>query len=338
MECIVIFGGTGFIGSFFANEVKKKYGHAKIYLLDIESFSEKDSEYRLSLIEENDSFEYIKIDVRNKIDWLPEEKVILIANFAAVHREPGHEAKEYYETNILGAENICSWAEQIKCDTIIFSSSISIYGSSNESKNENYLASPDTPYGVSKLLAEKIHEIWLHKDKNRKLAIARPGVVFGPSEGGNVTRLIKAVKKGYFFFAGNKKIIKSGIYVKELCSAMMWVLSEKLGQKENFILFNLSMNEELKLEDYVNAIRLQIYVFLPVLNIPFYILLAASYTIDFVTKLLKFDHTFKPTRIRKLISSNDIKPEYLLKNKYIFKYTLDESFADWKKDFKDDWK
>ena len=36
----------------------------------------------------------------------------LIANFAAVHREPGHEDYEYFECNLLGAENVCDWAER----------------------------------------------------------------------------------------------------------------------------------------------------------------------------------------------------------------------------------
>ena len=57
---------------------------------------------------------------------------------------------------------------------------------------------PDTAYGISKLVAEKIHQIWQKDDDNKKLITIRPGVVFGPGEDGNVPRLIKAIKNNYF--------------------------------------------------------------------------------------------------------------------------------------------
>lgn len=48
---------------------------------------------------------------------------------------------------------------------------------------------PNTPYGISKLVAEKIHEVWQAKDKSRELTIVRPGIVYGKGEHGNMTRL-----------------------------------------------------------------------------------------------------------------------------------------------------
>ena len=65
------------------------------------------------------------------------EEIDLIANFAAVHREPGHEEYEYFECNIKGAENICNWAERTNCQKIIFTSSIAPYGPSEDIKDES---------------------------------------------------------------------------------------------------------------------------------------------------------------------------------------------------------
>ncbi|TRZ67277.1 MAG: hypothetical protein D4R98_04450 [Comamonadaceae bacterium] len=45
---------------------------------------------------------------------------VLVANFAAVHREPGHEDWEYYETNLYGAENVCAWAESVGCKHLFY--------------------------------------------------------------------------------------------------------------------------------------------------------------------------------------------------------------------------
>ena len=105
----------------------------------------------------------------------------LAVNLAAIHREPGHQDYEYFETNLKGAENVCSWADQVGCNKIIFTSSIAPYGPAEEPKDEQSLTVPVTAYGSSKLAAEKIHIAWQHKDiEGRQLVIVRPGVVFGP--------------------------------------------------------------------------------------------------------------------------------------------------------------
>ena len=50
------------------------------------------------------------------------------------------------------------------------------------------LPTPNTAYGIAKLVAEKIHEKWQNGDAaHRQLTIVRPGVVFGKGENGNFT-------------------------------------------------------------------------------------------------------------------------------------------------------
>ncbi|MGH9877596.1 MAG: NAD-dependent epimerase/dehydratase family protein, partial [Nitrososphaerales archaeon] len=180
MTCAVIFGGTGFIGTFFAEHLLATDSFSKVYLFDKELLEAKSSKYRKGLVQGLSQTEIVVGDVRQEIAWQPQENVTLIANLAAVHREPGHEDFEYYETNLLGAENICAWAERVGCDDIIFTSSISPYGPSDQQKNECSLPVPTTAYGGSKLVAEKIHQTWLARDSDKRhLVIVRPGVVFG---------------------------------------------------------------------------------------------------------------------------------------------------------------
>ena len=97
---------------------------------------------------------------------------------------------------------MCAWAEQVDCRRILFTSSISPYGSNASEKDERSLTVPETPYGGSKLVAEKIHIAWQRGSGDRRLVIVRPGVIFGPGEGGNVTRLVKGVLNRYFFLLG----------------------------------------------------------------------------------------------------------------------------------------
>lgn len=64
--------------------------------------------------------------------------------FAAVHRTPGHEDHEYFETNIRGAENVVAFAEKWNIKKIVFTSSIAPYGAAEELKKETTLPTPNT--------------------------------------------------------------------------------------------------------------------------------------------------------------------------------------------------
>lgn len=338
MASAVVFGGTGFIGVFFAQYILGK-GHVdKVYLFDQEPMSSKTSVFRRRLEASDSRLEAIIGDVRQPIAWMPAEPVALIANFAAVHREPGHEDFEYYETNLLGAENICAWAERVTCNQIIFTSSISPYGPSEEVKNECSLPVPATAYGGSKLAAEKIHQIWQARDDaQRRLVIVRPGVVFGPGEGGNVSRLIKAVLHRYFFYMGNRDTRKAGVYVKELCNAMFWVLQHQEAKGEHVSLFNMSMNPGPSIEEYVNVVCKVAGVKRTLPGVPYRLLLTAAYAIDALAKPMGIKHPFSPVRIRKLVRSNNILPTYLAENGYPYLYTLESAFADWKQSCPEEW-
>lgn len=339
MKCAVIFGGSGFIGCFFASELSKLNAFDKIYLYDHEHVSTKFTDFRVNLVKDDDRVEFIYGDVRKNIELdIENYNVDLIANFAAIHREPGHEDYEYFETNLLGAKNICNWSEKVKCKQIIFTSSISPYGISEEKRDESSLPCPTSPYGSSKLTAEKIHETWFYNDElNKRLIIVRPGVVFGPGEGGNVSRLIKAVNKRYFFYMGNKNTRKAGIYIKELTNAMMWSFNNINNFKSNYILFNATMNPGPSIEEYVKSICKVSNVKRFVPSVPFIFLLVASYIMDLFLRILRVNHPFSPVRIQKLVRSNDITPQFLIDNNYEFIYSLNEALEDWKKDYPEEW-
>lgn len=329
----VIFGGTGFIGSHFAEYLIHNELVDEVYLADIRPM-------RTFFSFDKNRIHYIELDVRKLIaaEKLPRD-VTLVANFAAVHREPGHEDSEYYETNLYGAENICAWAEAVGCKNIIFTSSIAPYGHSEVTKDESSLPVPVSAYGGSKLVAEKIHMCWQNGDAvNRHLVIVRPGVVFGPGEGGNVSRLVKAVLHRYFFYMGNKDTRKAGVYVKELCNAMWWVLQRQDTAGEYVSLFNMSMNPGPTIQDYADTVCKVAGVKRWIPSFPYRVLWVTAYLIDVVARPLGIKHPFSPVRIRKLIRSNNILPSYLVKNNYPYRYTLETAFVDWKQSCPDEWR
>src|SRR5690606_31984236 len=138
--------------------------------------------------------QYRIADVRDLSQFETDFTFSKIYNFAAVHTTPGHQPFEYYSTNVAGAIEVTRLAELHGVKEIIFTSSISVYGPSEEMKTEQSEPNPQSDYGHSKLLAEQIHKKWLDRGSSNKLTIVRPAVVFGPGEGGNFARLAKLLK------------------------------------------------------------------------------------------------------------------------------------------------
>ncbi len=164
----ILFGGSGFIGTHLIHLLNKEAMQAgdKIYDCDIVMPGEEG--VVPGIVEQNENVEYVRSDVRNPVElnFNPTPDDIII-NLAAVHRTPGHRDEEYFETNIRGAENVTAFAEQHGIRKILFTSSIAPYGADEALKEESTLPTPNTPYGISKLVAEKIHEKWQEKPAER---------------------------------------------------------------------------------------------------------------------------------------------------------------------------
>lgn len=336
MANAVVFGGLGFIGQHFASHILEIGLVDHVFLADKGSLTTAPSIPNSQQFLDQGKTSVVECDVRKEIE-IEVSDIAVIANFAAVHREPGHEDWEYFETNLKGAENVCKWAEKAGCENIVFTSSISPYGPTESIKNEESLPVPQTAYGSSKLAAEKIHIGWQKGGDNRKLTIVRPGVVFGPGEGGNVSRLIKAVHKRYFFYMGNKDTRKAGTYVKELCNALTWVMSRQSVSGSGVMLFNMSMNPGPSMKEYVDAICAVADIRRHIVSVPYFILYPMSFLVQGLAGLLRIDQPISPVRIKKLVRSNNILPSFLVDNGYEYKYTLESAFEDWMKDRPDEW-
>ncbi len=324
----IIFGGSGFIGTHLIHLLKKtKSTNDKIYDLDIVMPGEEG--VVPGIVEKIDGVEYIRLDVRKQIDFnfIPTQDDIIF-NLAAVHRTPGHLDKEYFETNIKGAENVVAFAEKHDIRKILFTSSIAPYGAAEELKTEKTLPTPNTPYGISKLVAEKIHEKWQIADKtNRELTIVRPGIVYGKGEHGNMTRLYSGQRKRYFFYAGRKDTIKACIYVKEL------VLFFKYRMIDNHFtgteIFNCTFEPAYNIEQICQTMQKATGMKRHIMLIPSWILIPMAYLFGPIGGKKVGIH---PARVKKLMVSTNICGKKLAESHYPFHYTFEETFKDWFED------
>jgi GlcNAc-P-P-Und epimerase len=337
MKTVVLFGGTGFIGTHLTQHLLKQNLAETIFLVDLNGPREAPYTQLLRSGLESGRVVFVAHDVRKPVpvNILPDAADVVF-NLAAVHREPGHRAQEYFETNLLGAENICAWASAVGCATLVFTSSISPYGPSEERRTEESLPVPETPYGSSKLAAEKIHLGWRSAKEGRKLLILRPGVVFGPGEGGNVTRLVRSLVNGYFVYLGNRKTVKAAGYVKELCLVTMFGLKTLGGADIPELLINFTMDPPPTMEQIVEAILSAMGKARRPLSLPRSLLLGLTFPLAGVERIFGIKLAINQVRVRKLVRSNNVWPEELRSLGYEYYYTLESAFRDWRQDLPED--
>jgi nucleoside-diphosphate-sugar epimerase len=316
MKVCVIVGGAGYIGTKLCERFVALSLFEKIIVTDI-----RDPKYRV------DGVEYLIQDVREGISLILPEGFdgaeSWLFNLAAVHREPGHDAYEYFDTNIQGALNVNEFLINSGIKNLYFTSSIAPYGRSREMRDENSACYPETPYGISKWKAESIHEVWLRSEEGRRLIICRPSVIYGPGDPGNVLRMIRGIKKGTFFIPGDPTIIKSHGYIYGLIDSVLFTMQKTDG----FILYNYAENPCLSLGEMVAATKKVLGIKRTVLRVPLSILIILARIIT----LFYPQSPIHPVRVKKAAFPTNIRPQYLIDNGFEFKYAFPQSLQHWLK-------
>ena len=245
-EICIITGGSGYVGQHLINNLLKENRYKKIINVDKVLPQSTNSKIVQTMVHDlrkplnKKQFNSFKI-----CEHTP------IYNLAAICRIPGFPMKDYFEVNILGARNTCKLAEDLGIKNIVFTSSVSPYGASEELKTEETIPMPDNPYGSSKMAAEYIHRGWQEKSEDRILSILRPGIIFGKNECANFTRLYKSIKGGYFFFPGRKDTKKACVYVKDVARACYYFAQKGPGLH----LYNLVYQQPPTIQEICEAIK-----------------------------------------------------------------------------------
>lgn len=312
MDCVLILGGSGFIGTHLSKKLIKQGKFVIVADLVEPRFS-------------HDMLSYEYADVRNLQEFIPSRDVSCIYNLAAVHTTPGHPHNEYYETNVLGALEVCRFAGLYGISDVVFTSSISVYGPSEDMKEEGSALNPSSAYGYSKMIAEKIHQEWMSDSEGRKLTVVRPAVVFGPGEGGNFTRLASMLKKGVFIYPGRKDTIKSCIYVEDLLSL---IFSAK-ASKNNFELLNGAYPQRYTLQDIITAFKRNHFPTAKEFMVPKVVVLFAAKILSVFNFLNIGIH---PDRVLKLVNSTNIYPGWIEKSGFSLNQDIDTALERWSKD------
>lgn len=323
-----LFGGAGFIGQHLALSILQRHPQDRVFVLDLVTPSQSAWKTALRPYLGTDQLVMMRCDVRDAAHIEAVGVTFdVIVNLAAIHREPGHKAQEYFETNVPGARNLSALAEETGCPEIIFTSSISVYGVHDRPVDETDPVLPRTPYGQSKREAEEIHVDWAKRTGGR-LTIVRPGVVFGHGEEGNVTRLMREMLRRNRVIRLKPDQAKDGIYIEELIEVLHWLRGREMPP-EGFQLANAVSHERLSFNAFGKALNAVKPFDTQPINVPTKLIRLASTAARPFSALVPAGSRFHPERLAKIYRPNDIRPTALTEMGYPFAWPLERALADW---------
>ena len=182
----VVTGAAGFIGSQICERLIKE----KFLVTGLDCFTgyypKKTKQNNLRALHKEKNFTFLEANIL-KVDL---KKMLAntdyIFHFAAqtgVRSSWGRDFKSYADNNILGVQRLLEAVkENGRLKKIIFASSSSVYGDAKDLPvKEITAASPVSPYGVTKLAAEKLFYLY-GKSHNIPYIILRFFTVYGPRQ------------------------------------------------------------------------------------------------------------------------------------------------------------
>jgi len=302
---IALIGGSGFLGSVLSRKIDPQRN--SIY------------DIRPSLEFQN-NFTYLDVtNINDLYEHLSSNQVII--NLAAEHQDNVRPKSKYYDVNVSGAKNICDDASKKNIKSIIFISSVAVYGFANEVLCESNNLDPINDYGRSKAMAEEIYRCWQLEDSaNRSLVIIRPTVIFGPKNRGNLYNLIAQIYQNRFLMVGAGVNIKSLAFVENVTDFILF--SMRLGS--GYHLYNYVDEPQLTMNALVSSIHNHLNKKVINIKVPYILGLTVGLFFDLCSKITQKKFSISSIRIKKFCSNSKFKSA-VNETGFRAKYSLEEA-------------
>lgn len=307
---IGVIGGSGFVGTAFARALRVA-GHP-VRIIDTarcQAFPEL----------------YVKADVRDREGLVAAcDGCDVLCNLAAEHRDDVQPRSLYHEVNVAGAEHTCAAAERHGVDRILFTSSVAVYGMSDEEADERAPLRPFNDYGRTKVAAERVFEAWLAAAPGRCLTIVRPTVVFGPDNRGNVYTLLEQIARGRNIVIGDGRNRKSMAYVENLADFLVYALDASPGRH----LYNYVDKPDLEMGELVSLAGHALGRGLThPWRIPYGLGLSVGLACDLAARLTGMSFPISAVRVRKYGANTRFAADRVAESGFVPRYDLRESLA-----------
>lgn len=171
------------------------------------------------------------VNIAKEIPELYERYDIILHAAGKAHSVPKTEMERqaFFDVNLQGTKNLCTALEKVGAPkAFIFISTVAVYGCDyGENITEDHHLNGDTPYAMSKRLAEEYLQEWCRKH-NVILGLIRPSLIAGPNPPGNLGSMIHGIRSGKYLSIAGSQARKSVLMVQDIAK-LVPLLVEKGG-------------------------------------------------------------------------------------------------------------
>ncbi len=308
---ICVIGGSGFLGTRL------------LKLLDSQGI-------QLQNIDKNRSVEFPSVtaiqDIREPSGLAsvlsPADVVI---HLAAEHKDDVTPSSLYYDVNVQGTRNILNAMDQAGITSIIFTSTVAVYGLNRDNPDETFSVAPFNHYGKSKYQAEELIREWQQKGSDRRAIILRPSVIFGETNRGNVYNLLSQMASGRFMMIGSGNNQKSMTYVGNVAAFIMFIFAK---MKPEFLVYNYTDLPNISTRELIDTVRKELDIKILPLKIPYFAGLLAGYCFDLMALILQRKLNISSVRIRKFCATTRFNAEKAHGSGFVVPHPLLQALRD----------
>ena len=306
---ITLIGGSGFVGTRLMQLLESAETGCNLKNIDLQHSHFFDK--------------YTVIgDVRNLSQLTEETKNSdLVVLLAAQHRDDVFPRSLYYETNVDGMRNTLKAMEANGVKSLVFFSSVAVYGLNKNNPDENHPKDPFNDYGKSKWQAEEVLQEWYEQHKDWNINIIRPTVIFGERNRGNVYNLLKQIASGRFLMVGSGNNKKSMAYVGNIVAFVKYMID---NCKNGYNVFNYIDKPDFTMNQLVTHVEKVLEKRIPSVHFPYWIGMLGGYCFDILAFLSRKKLAISSVRVKKFCATTEFCSDKMLSTGFTPPYSLGE--------------
>lgn len=310
---IALIGASGFVGTrlidLLGNE-PQKYEMTNIDLLPSHFFND------ITVIG----------DVREQAEMDEKLKGFdLVVLLAAQHRDDVTPTSLYYDTNVGGMKVTLNAMEKNGIKRLVFFSSVAVYGLNKPNPKEDYEPKePFNHYGISKLQAEHVAEVWYDKHRDWNIDIIRPTVIFGERNRGNVYNLLRQIASGRFMMIGKGNNVKSMAYVGNIVAFVKYMID---NVTTGYNVFNYIDKPDMTMNELVPLVSKVLNKHIPAVHLPYWVGLCIGRCFDFMAFITRKKLTISSVRVKKFCATTQFDSTKAMTSGFKPPYTLAEGLS-----------